>query len=75
MTSERPFDRRPTSSGPGWFESSFDLDRGLDVSEAWFEAPPADAWLAHRPGAADARFVPTSGRETASARSRPPGGG
>jgi hypothetical protein len=32
----------PRLAGPGWFESSWDLRRGLEVSETW----PADAPLA-----------------------------
>jgi hypothetical protein len=32
---------RPVSNGPGWFASSFDLHRGLEVREGW----PGDARL------------------------------
>jgi hypothetical protein len=39
-------DHQPASQGPGWFDSSWDLIRGLDVREG----PPGDArlneWLA-----------------------------
>ena len=31
----RPADRPSPSLGAGWFESSFDLGRGLDVFEEW----------------------------------------
>jgi hypothetical protein len=31
------------AAGPGWFDSSWDLRRGLEVKESW----PADAPLRH----------------------------
>jgi hypothetical protein len=32
-------------SGPGWFESSWDLRRGLDVREGWSEDEGVRGWI------------------------------
>ena len=34
---------RPT--GPGWFDSSWDLHRGLDVREGWSDDDRVDGWI------------------------------
>ena len=33
------------SPGPGWFESSWDLRRGLEVSEGWFGDDGLCGWI------------------------------
>ena len=37
---DAPSEDQPEPAGPGWYESSWDLRRGLDVCEA----PWPDAW-------------------------------
>ncbi len=31
--------------GPGWFDSTWELDRGLDVREGWPADVPLGVWL------------------------------
>ncbi len=33
------------SRGPGWFDSTWELDRGLDVREGWPADVPLGVWL------------------------------
>jgi hypothetical protein len=32
-------------AGPGWFDSSWDLQRGLEVSERWFGDDGLGGWI------------------------------
>ena len=49
-----PFERAPRQydgsrsvdrSGPGWFDSSWDLQRGLEVRESWFGDDRLHGWI------------------------------
>jgi hypothetical protein len=43
-TATRP-QRAVSSAGPGWFESSWDLRRGLEVKEGWSEDDRVRDWI------------------------------
>ena len=32
-------------AGPGWFDSSWDLHRGLEVRESWSDDDRVDSWI------------------------------
>ena len=36
---------RASAAGPGWFESSWDLQRGLEVKEDWFGEDRLHGWI------------------------------
>jgi hypothetical protein len=36
---------RAGRAGPGWFDSSWDLNRGLDVREGWSEDDRVHGWI------------------------------
>ena len=42
---DQPGDVRAVGSGPGWFESSWDLHQGLDVREGWSEGDGVRGWI------------------------------
>ena len=33
------------ATGPGWFDSSWDLHRGLEVREGWSDDDRVDGWI------------------------------
>lgn len=35
----------PAAAGPGWFDSSWDLHRGLEVRESWSDDESVDGWI------------------------------
>jgi hypothetical protein len=35
----------PGAAGPGWFDSSWELQRGLDVREGWSEDDRVVGWI------------------------------
>jgi len=37
--------RAATSTGPGWFDSSWELRRGLEVKEGWSEDDRVRDWI------------------------------
>jgi len=41
----RPPHRAATSAGPGWFDSSWELRRGLEVKEGWSEDDRVRDWI------------------------------
>jgi len=41
----RPQHHAPTSAGPGWFDSSWELSRGLEVKESWTEDDRVSDWI------------------------------
>jgi hypothetical protein len=38
-------ERVGAAAGPGWFDSSFDLHRGLEVREGWSDDDRVDGWI------------------------------
>ena len=38
-------DRSVSAAGPGWFDSSWDLQRGLEVRESWSGDDRVDGWI------------------------------
>jgi hypothetical protein len=40
-----PRQDRASRAGPGWFDSSWDLHRGLDVREGWSEDDRVHGWI------------------------------
>ena len=42
---ERGEAHRPASNGPGWFDSSWDLQRGLEVREGWSDEDRVRGWI------------------------------
>jgi len=47
IPARRECDRRghAGAAGPGWFESSWDLERGLDVKEDWSGEDRLHGWI------------------------------
>jgi hypothetical protein len=41
----RPEQRAATRAGPGWFESSWELRRGLEVKEGWTDDDRVRDWI------------------------------
>jgi hypothetical protein len=41
----RPQHRAATCAGPGWFDSSWELRRGLEVKEGWSEDDRVRDWI------------------------------
>ena len=37
--------RSAGAAGPGWFDSSWDLHRGLEVRESWSDDECVDGWI------------------------------
>ncbi|MGZ8260928.1 MAG: hypothetical protein ACXWUL_10310 [Caldimonas sp.] len=37
--------RHPGVAGPGWFDSSWELQRGLEVQEGWFGDDRLSGWI------------------------------
>jgi len=37
--------RAPASAGPGWFDSSWELSRGLEVKESWTDDDRVRDWV------------------------------
>jgi hypothetical protein len=44
-TDEHPRHRVASTSGPGWFDSSWELRRGLEVREGWSEDERVRGWI------------------------------
>ncbi len=38
-------ERVGAAAGPGWFDSSWDLHRGLEVREGWSDDERVDGWI------------------------------
>ena len=38
-------ERIGAAAGPGWFDSSWDLHRGLEVREGWSDDDRVDGWI------------------------------
>ena len=38
-------ERLGAAAGPGWFDSSWELRRGLDVHEGWFGDDSLNGWI------------------------------
>ena len=38
-------ERTSAAAGPGWFDSSWDLHRGLEVREGWSDDYRVDGWI------------------------------
>ena len=38
-------ERFGAAAGPGWFDSSWDLHRGLEVREGWSDDDRVDGWI------------------------------
>ena len=38
-------ERIAAAAGPGWFDSSWDLHRGLEVRESWSDADHVHGWI------------------------------